>query len=409
MAKRILIYTNHYYPEQFKINDLVNWISKDDFEVRVITGLPNYPEGKIYKGYGPLSNFLSRSKNKKLKVNRLLLIPRMNGTYALLILNYISFFISCFIFTIYLAIFKKKYDIIFVHHTSPFLISFHPIIYGLFHKTKKIIWELDLWPDTLKGIGLIKSDTLFKLIEKIIMITYSFYDLIMVGSKSFEKIIRKRFNKKIIYFPNWAENDIENPKKSPVDLSLPKNSFRIMYTGNIGTVQNFDKLTKTINNLKNENIHWIFIGAGRYVSDLKKIVKQNALIDNVTFISNVNIQQIPGYSNYADCMYLSLKDSDIFKKTVPAKLQTYMALGKPILAVLSGEGASVIKQANCGYVNENNNFSEFSQIVLKMSKLSEEDLNKMGNNSLNYYNRNFKSSLRKKEFFKLLNNLWRKS
>lgn len=405
MAKRILIYTNHYYPEQFKINDLVNWISKDDFEVRVITGLPNYPEGKIYKGYGPLSNFLSRSKNKKLKVNRLLLIPRMNGTYALLILNYISFFISCFIFTIYLAIFKKKYDIIFVHHTSPFLISFHPIIYGLFHKTKKIIWELDLWPDTLKGIGLIKSDTLFKLIEKIIMITYSFYDLIMVGSKSFEKIIRKRFNKKIIYFPNWAENDIENPKKSPVDLSLPKNSFRIMYTGNIGTVQNFDKLTKTINNLKNENIHWIFIGAGRYVSELKKIVKQNALIDNVTFISNVNIQQIPGYSNYADCMYLSLKDSDIFKKTVPAKLQTYMALGKPILAVLSGEGASVIKQANCGYVNENNNFSEFSQIVLKMSKLSEEDLNKMGNNSLNYYNRNFKSSLRKKEFFKLLNNL----
>ena len=178
-----------------------------------------------------------------------------------------------------------------------------------------------------------------------------------------------------------------------------------MYTGNIGTVQNFDKLAKTINNLKHENIHWIFIGGGRYVSDLKKIVKQNALIDNVTFISNVNIQQIPGYSNYADCMYLSLKDSDIFKKTVPAKLQTYMALGKPILAVLSGEGASVIKQANCGYVNENNNFSEFSQIVLKMSKLSEEDLNKMGNNSLNYYNRNFKSSLRKKEFFKLLNNL----
>ena len=329
----------------------------------------------------------------------------MNGTYALLILNYISFFISCFIFTIYLAIFKKKYDIIFVHHTSPFLISFHPIIYGLFHKTKKIIWELDLWPDTLKGIGLVKSDTLFKLIEKIIMITYSFYDLILVGSKSFEKIIRKRFNKKIIYFPNWADNDIENPKKSPVDLSLPKNLFRIMYTGNIGTVQNFDKLAKTINNLKHENIHWIFIGAGRYVSDLKKIVKQNALIDNVTFISNVNIQQIPGYSNYADCMYLSLKDSDIFKKTVPAKLQTYMALGKPILAVLSGEGASVIKQANCGYVNENNNFSEFSQIVLKMSKLSEEDLNKMGNNSLNYYNRNFKSSLRKKEFFKLLNNL----
>ena len=101
--KRILVYTNHYYPEQFKINDLVNWISKDDFEVRVITGLPNYPEGKIYKGYGPLSNFLSEIKKKKLKVNRLLLIPRMNGTYAILILNYISFFISCFIFTILLS------------------------------------------------------------------------------------------------------------------------------------------------------------------------------------------------------------------------------------------------------------------------------------------------------------------
>ena len=149
MAKRILVYTNHFYPEQFKVNEIVDWLSREDTHIRVITGIPNYPKGRFYKGYGFFSIFNNKYKNNVV-VNRMPLIPRGNGNYFLRTLNYITYFISTFFFTIYLIIFKEKYEVLFVHHTSPILIAIHPIIYGFFYKIRKYLWDLDLWPDTLK-------------------------------------------------------------------------------------------------------------------------------------------------------------------------------------------------------------------------------------------------------------------
>ena len=137
MAKRILVYTNHFYPEQFKINEIVDWLSTKNNHIRVITGIPNYPKGNFYDGYGLFSN-LNTNYKKNVIVNRMPLIPRGNGNYFLRSLNYITYFTSTFFFTLYLIIFKPKYDVIFVHHTSPILIAIHPIVYGLFYKTKKI-------------------------------------------------------------------------------------------------------------------------------------------------------------------------------------------------------------------------------------------------------------------------------
>ncbi len=402
MAKRILIYTNHYYPEQFKINDLVRWLGEDLYKVRVITGLPNYPEGKIYKGFGIFSNLFKTPNSKNLIINRLFLIPRGNGSYPMLIINYLSYLISCLIFTVYIAIFKKKYDIIIVHHTSPFFVSIHPIVYSFFHKSKKILWELDLWPETLRDINIIKSPIFFKKIEKIITKIYSYYDKILVSSYSFKKIVEKRFKGDVLYFPNWADSEIENLEYISLNLKIPKDTFRIMYTGNIGTVQNFQKLTDSIYDLRNNKIHWIFVGAGRFLNEFKKLTEKRNIQNYCTFIPRVKVNQIPSYARYADCMYLSLNDSEIFKKTVPAKLQTYLALGKPILAVISGEGASIITDAKCGYVNQNNNFVDFSKLVIKMSELNDNELKKMGENSLNYYKINFNSSNRKIEIFNLL-------
>ena len=211
MAKRILIYTNHFFPEQFKINEIVNWLDDGKNHIRVITGLPNYPSGKIYKGY------LKSYKNYNIIINRLLLIPRGNGSSIMMVLNYFSYFISTLIFTIYISIFKKRYDYIFVHHTSPILIAIHPKIYSIFHKTKKYLWDLDIWPETLTAMNIIKSKWSYLLIEKLVIWIYSTYDLILVGSKSFEPLIKKRFKNKIMYFPNWAENQIENNEKSIKD------------------------------------------------------------------------------------------------------------------------------------------------------------------------------------------------
>ena len=246
MAKRILIYTNHFYPEQFKINEIVDWLSKEGHTIRVITGIPNYPLGKYYKGYG-LHSFYGKSYRENVIVNRLPLIPRGNGNYIMLVLNYLSYFISTFVFTIYL-LFKKKYDYIFVHHTSPILIAVHPIIYSFFHKkTTKYLWDLDIWPETLEAMNIVKSKIILSLISKVVKIIYSFYDKILIASEGLVDIIEKKYKGEVIYFPNWAEDDIEkNINDKEIQINLPKNKFIIMYTGNIGEAQNFKDLIETI-------------------------------------------------------------------------------------------------------------------------------------------------------------------
>ena len=401
MAKRILIYTNHFYPEQFKINEIVDWICSDDFDVRVITCIPNYPDGNFFKKYTYNLRFTNYNN---LIINRLPLIPRLSGTKFMLSLNYITYFISCLIFTIYIAVFKKKYDIIFVHHTSPFLIAINPILYSIFHRrTKKFLWDLDLWPESLEAIGIIKSKLILNLIKNLVKYIYSYYDKILIGSNNFKKIIAKRFDKEIIYFPNWAEKEIENNITIPkIKVDLPENKFVVMYTGNIGKAQNLISLLKTINLLKNDNIYWTFIGGGRYKELFIKKLRNARLIDNCRFIEHIPVKKIPSYVKYANALFLSLSNEKIFYNTVPAKLQSYMAMGKPIIGVMNGEGADIIKKSQCGFVIENYDYTELASKIRDLSKMSSDELDKFGLNGKNFYEKNFNVEMRRNQIIKIL-------
>jgi len=402
LAKRILIYTNHYFPEQFKINEIVDWLSEKKYHIRIITGLPNYPSGKIYKGYFPC-NKMKDLDNQHVTVNRLLLIPRGKGRGLMLVMNYITYFISCLLFTIYISIFKRKYDIIFVHHTSPIFIAIHPIIYSIFHRNRKFLWDLDLWPETLSAMDIIKSNRILKIVEFFIKRIYSTYDGILIGSRGFKEIVEKRFKKDVIYFPNWAEKSIEQNKSNHIQgLKFPENKFIIMYTGNIGEAQNFEKLISTIKSLE-DNIHWVFIGGGRYKEKFIDLLDKENLLSKVSFINQVSIDQIPSYASKASCLFLSLRDREIFSRTVPAKLQSYMALQKPIIAVLKGDGAEIIKDSNCGFVEENCNYNNLAKIIQKMSKMSEEELNQLSINGRLYYDNHFVIEKRKQQLYNLIN------
>tara|TARA_X000000368_G_scaffold143113_1_gene112771 strand:- start:1741 stop:2934 length:1194 start_codon:yes stop_codon:yes gene_type:complete len=396
LAKRILIYTNHFYPEQFKINEIVEWLSSENTHIRVITGLPNYPSGNLIKNYKNIYK-------SNVTINRLLLVPRGVGSTLMLIINYVTYFISCFFFTIYIAIFKKKYDIIFVHHTSPFFISIHPIVYSLFYKSKKIIWDLDIWPESLKAVNIIKSAFLFSTIKSFVELIYSKYDSILVGSRPLVNVVKNRFNGRVIYFPNWADKIIEDNKIDDEDLlSINTEKFNIVYTGNIGKAQDFESLLKTIGNVQ-ENIHWTFIGGGRFKSQLKRLIEINSLTTKVTFVDQVNINLIPNIANKADALFLSLKSDEIFSKTVPAKLQVYMALGKPIIGMLNGEGAKIINEADCGIVEENYNYEELAKKINSFASKTKPELIRKGDNGKNYYFKHYSSLIRKKEILNLIN------
>jgi len=379
---------------------VVRWIKDDNHHIRVITQIPNYPNGDFYKGYGIFLK--SNQRYERQIINRLPVIPRGPGTKLILILNYISYFISSLFFTIYLLIFVKKYDYIIVHHTSPPLISIHPILYCLFYKTKKIYWELDVWPETLQSLGIIKSNIILRFIKEIMKKIYSFYDLILIGSKQYLEIINQRYNGEIQYFPNWADKPIEEKSDNKiVDINVPKDNKIIMYTGNIGYAQNFDQIIKLCFKTINEKIYWVFIGDGRFKYKLCQILENNPKL-KIKLINSVKVDLIKSYIDLSDFALLSLSSKGIFNKTVPAKLQTYMCLSKPVIGFISGEAKEIILNANCGIVIDPFKIDESIEKIIELVNFEKSKIHSLGENGKRYYDKYFNSTLRQNEIKKII-------
>jgi len=402
LEKRVLVYTNHFYPENFRINELVFSLSLDGFSVSVITCIPNYPQGKFYKGYN-IFNKLHEKLNKNLKVYRMPHIPRGNGSKINLILNYFSFFISTFIFTIYIMIFKKKYDKIIVHHTSPILITFHPIIYKIIRRSKIILWDLDMWPQTLIAMNIIKNKLSINFFEKLMKFVYMQYDKILLGSQSFIEIGRKRTSQNNLeYFPNWAEKlyfeEINTPKKK---LKFPE-GFNILYTGNIGEAQDFNTIVEAAKSLNNYNINFILIGDGRYRRDLSFQIKREGL-KNIYLFDYQPQETIPYYFSVSEVLIFTLKAKDIFSKTVPAKLQAYMSAKKPIIGIISGEGKQIIEKSKCGFAIPSGKPEILISKILKLKDFDKKRREKLGKNGFEYYVNNFDYQNRINQLKKIIN------
>ena len=404
MAERILIYTNHFDPEQFKINEAVSWLTEEGFQIHVVTGLPNYPEGRIFEGYGLFKKAIER--RGKLTIRRLPLISRGNGSKLRLIVNYLTYFISTFFYTIFLILFKKKFDKVLVHHTSPFLIAISAIFYKIIKRTEAILWDLDLWPQSLGAVGVINSEGILNGIEKVVKMIYKKFDIVLVGSKSFIRIVRQRVpHNRVYYFPNWAENIIEENKiEFELSVDFNPNAIKIMYTGNLGKAQDFDTLCKVIIQNKNKNIQWIFIGEGRFKKEMEQLLSDEIRENIAIFIPQQKLATIPSWVAQADVMYLSLNDSKLFSETVPAKLQGYMAMGKSTLAMLAGEGASIIKEAKCGFVAPPSNVIKLNEQINYILNTSKSERKNLGNNGKVFYQKNFSSKIRKKELIAYIKN-----
>ena len=402
MEKRILIFTNHFDPEHFKINEAVVWLTQEGMKVRVVTGWPNYPEGKIFKGYGPFKRSFERRKN--LIIRRLPLIPRGKGSKLRLIINYLSYFTSTFFYTLFLILFKKKFDKVLVHHTSPFFIAISAILYKKIKGAEAILWDLDLWPQSIEAVGIINSKRVFIAIEKIVEKIYKKFDVVLVGSKGYFEIVQQRVaHNRVFYFPNWAEKIIEENKiLVQLKVDLNPNLLKIMYTGNLGTAQDFRTLCKAIIENKNKKIQWIFIGEGRYKEYMKQILSGEINKGKVIFIPQQKLEIIPSWVSKADILYLSLNKSKLFTQTVPAKLQGYMAMGKPILAMMSGEGASIIDEAKCGFIAPAGNINKLNEQINKAINTTKIERGKLGENGKIFYRKNFSSTIRRKEFISYL-------
>ena len=385
---KILIVTQYFYPENFKSNDLAFELAKRGHDVTVLTGLPNYPEGKIFPGYGV---FQKRKENiKGVKIVRTLLLPRGKGGGLRLFLNYYSFAFFASLKVLRMAL-RKDYDLSIVHEPSP-IMQFYPAL--LLKKLKQVpvyFWVMDLWPESLSIAGGIRNNMVLDHYKKMVINFYKNSKKILITSKGFRKSILEKgdFSDKIEYFPNWAEDSIAHGDQHYQIPELPE-GFRVMFAGNVGEAQDMENIMEASRLLKHHhNIKFIIVGDGRKMPFVKEYVEKNQLGETVFCVGRHPVEAMAAFFSKADVMLVSLKDDKIFNLTVPAKVQAYMSASKPILAMLNGEGSEIINEANCGFSVPAGNAEALAQAILKISNHSEEDLKILGNNSRLYFEKNF--------------------
>jgi glycosyltransferase involved in cell wall biosynthesis len=382
----ILIVSHYFYPENFKVNDIAFDFVKKGHKVTVLTGKPNYPKGKFFRGY----TFFNKTQEniKGVNVIRVPLFPRFNSSAKYLVMNYLSFLVFSF-FAVHFRV-KGSFDVIFSHLPSPLTSAIPGIWLKNKFKVPLVLWVLDLWPESVSANSNINGGLILRFLKNKIQDIYNNADKILVSSKTFKISIIDKFNieeTKIKYFPNWAEDVFINKQEfNEVIPSLPK-GFNVMFAGNIGDSQDFESIVKAAKETKGK-VNWILIGDGRKFEWIKKQKEQGDL-DNLYLLGRFSLEAMPKFFKKADAMLVSLKDEPTFALTIPAKVQAYMASQKIILGMLNGEGKDLINESQSGFAVNAKNYKGLVKNALKIKGLSKEDRNKIEKFSLEYYKNNF--------------------
>ena len=393
---RILIVSQYFYPENFKINDIAFFLKSKEFDVTVLTSKPNYPEGKFFKGY----NFFNKNTEiiNGVKIIRVPTIPRLNGGALGMILNYLSFLF--FGFFVFLFKIKNKYDLVFATLLTP-ATSLLPMIWiKKRFKIPVILWVLDLWPDSFYANTGFRINLVSKQIEKISNQVYNNADSIFISSNYFRKPIIKRLNstKRFSFFPNWAEDIFYNKiKNTSIDqFNYPK-GFNIVFTGNIGESQGFEDIVEAAKMTSHTSINWILIGDGRKKDWIKSQIEDHN-IKNIYIPGRYPLELMPTYFSLADILLITLKKDEVFSNTLPAKLQPYLTSGKPILGNLSGEGLDIIQNNSIGLACDPGNPAQLANLAIEMSLFTKTKISEIKKNCLDLNENIFN----KKEIFKTL-------
>ena len=389
--KKILVISQYFYPEQFRINDLCKEWVKRGYDVTVVTGIPNYPTGKFFKGYSWLKK--RKEEYEGIHIIRLPLIPRGHSS-LMLALNYVSFVISGWFWSHFTRV---KADKVFIFEVSPMTQALLGVSYKRRKKVPCCIYVQDLWPENVEIVTGIHNKRIIHAIDKMVDYIYRNCELILATSPSFVKRIEEREtawrNKKskVKYWPQYAEDFYKPASRKPLPDMPQDDSFKIVFTGNIGYAQGLDILPKTAAILREKGINcsFIIIGDGRYRETLEKEIHAAGVQDMFYMLGRKKPEEIPDYLAWCDVAFISFADNPLFEMTIPAKLQSYIACGMPILASASGETERIIREADCGVVCRIGDAGALADRIFAMSKMDDEKLEEMRQKSFEYYCREF--------------------
>lgn len=393
MAVRILVVTQYFYPEQFRINDIcVEWV-KRGYEVTVVTGIPNYPQGKTYEGYG-LTKKRSEFWNG-IRIIRIPLIPRGSGAIGM-VANYLSFMITGMIAG---KTKRIEADFVFSFEVSPMTQVMTGVSFAKRLKIPHYLYVQDLWPENVITVTGITNPLVINPINKMVDHIYRHTDHIFATSPSFVKSICDRkvpvAPDKVHYWPQYAEEFYQPQERKEIPELSGVEGFRVVFTGNIGTAQGLQILPQTARRLKDSGLIFVIVGDGRYLPELQNEVREAGLSSRFVFIPRQPAERIPEILAACDAAFVSFQNDELWLKTIPAKLQSYMACGIPIIASADGETARVIDEAQCGLHSHVGDADALADALIAIRKM---DLPMLGNNGRSYFENCFSKKKLMDEF-----------
>lgn len=381
--------SQYFWPENFRINDLVQEWTKRGHAVTVLTGQPNYPAGKVFPDFR--EDPTSFSTYHGAHIVRAPMLARAQGSVRLM-LNYLSYVAgACLVGPWRLR--GESFDAVFVFEPSPITVGLPAILMGKLKRAPVVFWVLDLWPETLAAIGVVRSPRLLSTVGRLVTFIYNRCTLVLGQSRGFQGSIAKYCAdaNKIRYFPSWSEPVFAQADVAPAPEVPPQTgTFNVLFAGNIGEAQDLPAVVEAATLLKdNPRVRWLIVGDGRKSDWLLEEVRRRGLEENVLLLGRHPVERMPSFYAHADALLVSLKKDPVFSLTIPGKVQTYLQSGIPLLGMLDGEGAEVIRSAQAGMVCGAGDSAGLADAVLAMAALTPDQLEALGRKGREHAHREF--------------------
>ncbi|MEN8134156.1 MAG: glycosyltransferase family 4 protein [Thermodesulfobacteriota bacterium] len=386
---RILIVSQYFWPENFRVNDLTQELVKRGHGVTVLTGIPNYPAGKVFDAFKTDRKAFDYYAGAK--VCRVPMFTRGSGSLRLL-LNYLSFVLgACFFGPWRLR--GQLFDVIFVFEPSPVTVGIPAVLLGRLKQAPVVFWALDLWPETLAAVGVVRSPRVLTAIGRLVRFIYNRCALVLGQSRGFLENIAKYCDdsSKIRYFPSWAEDVFcQDDLKYAPEVPNVEGAFNVLFAGNVGEAQDFPAVLDAAESLKhNPAIRWLVVGDGRMTDWLHAEVERRGLQQCFLLFGRFPVERMPSFYAHADALLVSLKRDPAFSLTIPGKVQSYLMASLPLLGMLDGEGANVIRSAEAGLVCPAGDATGLAQAVLQLAAMTRDRRLILGSNGRAYAHREF--------------------
>lgn len=358
-------------------------------KVTVLTGIPNYPAGRIFEAF--LEKPSDFAEYEGAEVVRVPMLPRGTGGLSLM-LNYMSFVLGACIFGPW-QLRGKPADVIFVFEPSPVTVGLPAVWLSMIKKAPVVFWALDLWPETLAAIGVVRSPRVLAWVGHIVRFIYNHCTLVLGQSRGFlDSIARYCDDKsKIRYFPSWAEDVFMDGSVQPAP-EVPEwtDGFTVVFAGNIGDAQDMPAVLDAAERLKdNASIRWIIVGDGRKSNWLQSEVSRRGLEKQILLPGRFPVERMPSFYAHSDALLVSLKRDLVFSMTIPGKVQSYLMAGIPLLGMLDGEGAAVIRDAQAGLTCEAGDGAGLAKAVLALASMPPDERKQLGWNAQKYAQQEF--------------------